>query len=420
MFIKRTALALAAAWWCFAAGPSTVTAQDHVLRTFKKIKMTDKFHSEGMYFGDFNHDGKTDVTAGSLWYAGPSFQTASEFRPAKAFDPNGYSDAFFNFAADFNGDGWSDPLVVGFPGAAAHWYENPQGKPGPWKEHLALAIVDNESPGFADITGDGKPELICHTDGYLGYAEPDWKDPTKPWSFRQISAKGSWGKYQHGMGYGDVNNDGRIDLLMREGWWEQPTADKTGEPWAYHKADFGAGGAQMHVYDVDGDKDNDVITSLVAHGYGLAWFENVTDDKGEITFKQHLITGSKPEENKYGVKFSQLHAVDLVDIDGDGLKDIVTGKRYWAHGPKGDAEPDAPAVLYWFKLVRSNTGVDFVPYEIDNDSGVGTQVIAADVTNDGLVDVLVGNKKGHFVFVQETRKVSQEEWQQAQPKPLAK
>ncbi len=420
MFIKRTALALAAAWWCLAAGPLTVTAQDHVLRTFKKIKMTDKFHSEGMYFGDFNHDGKTDVTAGSLWYAGPSFQTASEFRPAKAFDPNGYSDAFFNFAADFNGDGWDDPLVVGFPGAAAYWYENPQGKPGPWKQHLALAIVDNESPGFADITGDGKPELICHTDGYLGYAEPDWKDPTKPWSFRQISAKGGWGKYQHGMGYGDVNNDGRIDLLMREGWWEQPAADKTGEPWAYHKADFGGGGAQMHVYDVDGDKDNDVITSLVAHGYGLAWFENVKDDKGEITFKQHLITGSKPEENKYGVKFSQLHAVDLVDMDGDGLKDIITGKRYWAHGPKGDAEPDAPAVLYWFKLVRSNAGVDFVPYEIDNDSGVGTQVIAADVTNDGLIDVLVGNKKGHFVFVQETRKVSQEEWQKAQPKPLAK
>jgi hypothetical protein len=176
----------------------------------------------------------------------------------------------------------------------------------------------------------------------------------------------------------------------------------------------------MHVYDVDGDRDNDVITSLQAHGYGLAWFENVKDEKGEITFKQHLIIGSKNEENKYGIKFSQMHAVDLVDMDGDGVKDIITGKRYWAHGPKGDAEPDAPAVLYWLKLVRSNSGVDFVPYEIDNDSGVGTQVIAADITNDGLVDVLVGNKKGHFVFIQEAKKVSREEWEKAQPKPLAK
>lgn len=419
MFIKRLTFTLVAAW-CLACGLSMTMAEDYVLRSFKKIKMTDKFFSEGMYYGDFNHDGKTDVTAGGLWYAGPEFKVVSEFRPSKEFDPNGYSDAFFSFAYDFNGDGWDDPLVVGFPGAAAHWYENPQGKPGPWKQNLALAIVDNESPGFADITGDGKPELICHTDGFLGYAEPDWKDPAKPWSFRQISTKGSWGKFQHGMGFGDVNNDGRTDFLMREGWWEQPGSDKAGEPWTYHRAEFGGGGAQMHVYDVDGDKDNDVITSLQAHGFGLAWFENVKNEAGEITFKQHLITGSKPEENKYGVKFSQLHAVDLVDMDGDGLKDIITGKRYWAHGPKGDAEPDAPAVLYWFKLTRSNTGVDFVPHKIDDDSGVGTQVIAADVTNDGLVDVLVGNKKGHFVLVQEARKVSQEEWQKAQPVPLAK
>jgi FG-GAP-like repeat len=414
--IQATAAALA----LVGVSLATVHGEDYVLRSFKKIKLTDKFYSEGMYHGDFNKDGKTDVVAGPFWYSGPDFKTVNEFRPAKEFDPNGYSDAFLMFRADFNGDGWDDPLVVGFPGAAVHWYENPQGKPGPWKQHLAIPIGDNESPGFTDVTGDGKPEFICHIDGYLGYAEPNWQDPTKPWSFTQISAKGGWGKYQHGIGYGDVNGDGRIDLMLREGWWEQPAAGKTGEPWALHKFDFGGGGAQMYAYDVDGDGDNDVITSLQAHGYGLSWFEHVKNDAGEITFKHHVITGSKPEDNKYGVKFSQLHAIDLVDMDGDGLKDIITGKRYWAHGPKGDAEPDAPAVLYWFQLVRGDAGVDYVPHLIDDDSGVGTQVIAADVTNDGLPDVLVGNKKGQFVFVQETRTVDRDEWTKAQPKPLAK
>lgn len=173
----------------------------------------------------------------------------------------------------------------------------------------------------------------------------------------------------------------------------------------------------MFAYDVDGDGDNDVITSLAAHGYGLAWYEQVKEG-GKITFKNHTFMNKEPKENKYGVKFSQLHAVDLVDMDGDGLKDIITGKRIWAHGPNGDAEPNAPAVLYWFKLVRgADKSVDFVPYLIDSDSGIGTQVVAGDVNGDKLADIVVGNKKGVFVFLHETKPVSQSEWERAQPKP---
>ena len=179
----------------------------------------------------------------------------------------------------------------------------------------------------------------------------------------------------------------------------------------------------MHVYDVNGDGLPDVITSLVAHGYGLAWFEQLKDRSasGEVQFKQHTIINAKPEESKYGVKFSQLHAVDVVDMDGDGLKDIVTGKRFWAHGPGGDAEPAAPAVVYWFKLVRgADKSVDFIPYQIDNNSGVGTQVVVGDVNGDGLPDIVVGNKKGVFVHLHGKKTVSAEEWEKAQPKPLAK
>jgi len=145
-------------------------------------------------------------------------------------------------------------------------------------------------------------------------------------------------------------------------------------------------------------------------------------ENGEISFKKHIIlneqTGKeRPAPNKYGVIFSQLHAVDLIDIDGDGLKDIVTGKRFWAHGSTGDVEPNAPAVLYWFKLVRGpDHSVDFIPYQIDDDSGIGTQVVAGDVNGDKKPDVVVGNKKGTFVFLQETKKVTKSQWEAAQPK----
>src|SRR5690606_22566805 len=119
-----------------------------------------------------------------------------------------------------------------------------------------------------------------------------------------------------------------------------------------------------------------------------------------ITFRRHLIMGSPEDDNAAGVVFSQLHAVELVDINGDGLRDIVTGKRFWAHGPDGDVEPNAPAVVYWFELVRDGENVEFVPHLIDDDSGVGTQVTVADISGDGRPDVIVGNKKGTFISIQ--------------------
>jgi len=292
-----------------------------------------------------------------------------------------------------------------WPGKEVAWFRNPGEQGGRWEQQLAFPVVDNESPGYADVTGDGTPEIVFHTEGVLGFAGPSEKTARERWLFTPCSEMHGWGKYTHGLGFGDVNGDGRADLLMSEGWWEQPEA-ADGSAWKKHPFPFGAGGAQMHVYDVDGDGDGDVITSLKAHDYGLSWFEQVTGDDGDISFVEHAILPGVAEESLDGVQFSQPHAVQLADINGDGLMDIVTGKRFWAHGPKGDADPAGAAVLYWFELVHtaSDDGVTahYRPHLIDNDSGVGTQFTTGDLNGDGKVDIVIGNKKGGFVFRQKS------------------
>lgn len=428
----------------FLAALATVPfahAGDLLIHSFQKQVLTKEFWSEGANIGDFNKDGVKDICAGAFWYEGPSFAKRHEFYPATqsfvlkkedgteqkipGFEGalgknNAYSKNFLMWAYDFNNDGWDDILVNGFPGEDSSWYENPKGREGHWQKHVAVPITDNESPGFEDITGDGKPEILCNSEGYFVYAEADWKDASRPWKIHRITPKGPWQRFTHGIGFGDVNGDGKPDLLESNAWWEQPASLAEDKEWVKHPFNFSTGGSQMYAYDFDGDGDNDVLTALAAHGYGLTWYEHVKEN-GQITFKTHTFMNSSPADNKYGVKFSQLHSVALADMDGDGIKDIITGKRFWAHGPAGDAEPNAPAVLYWFKTVRNGPGnVDFVPHLVDDDSGVGTQVIVGKVGKDAYPEIVVGNKKGVFVMHHAAQKASKADWEKAQPKPVAK
>jgi hypothetical protein len=417
--------------------PALVQAKN-LLHSFKKIQATDQFWSEGADLGDFNKDGHMDVVAGPFWYEGPGFTNRHEIWPATAsfkrkktdgseevvpgFEgalgvKNTYSECFLTYVYDFNQDGWPDVIVYGFPGAECAWYENPKGAEGHWQKHVILDVLDNESPGFVDVTGDGKPEILCCSKGYIGYAEADWKNPAAPWKFHAVSPKGEYQRFTHGIGTGDINGDGRIDILEKDGWWEQPKSLENDPVWTKHPFHFADAGAQILVYDVNGDGLNDVITSINAHGYGLSWYEQFRVN-GVIGFREHVILNKDATPNAFGVAFSQLHSLALIDMDGDGLKDIVTGKRFWAHGKNGpDPDSNGAAVLYWFKLVRPAKGqAMFVPYQIDNDSGVGTEVTVGYVSDKKYPDVVVGNKKGVFIFEHQVKAVTKAEWEQAQPK----
>lgn len=369
------------------------------LPTFRTVQLSDQFYCEGAYFADFNRDGHLDIVSGPYWYEGPEFQVRHEIRTPQAFQPEAYSDNFLTFTGDFNGNGWPDVFYVPFPGKEGYWYENPAGRDVPWRRHLALASVENESPMWGDVNGNGRPDLVFNTGGRLGYATWDPDQPYEPWTFHPVSPPGDYHRFTHGIGFGDIDGDGRIDILEKDGWWQQPAELQEGEPWIFHPFRFGEAPAQMLVYDVNGNGMNDVITAWHSHNYGLVWYEQQRHEDGSIHWKQHIILTPNPDLDSDELRVSQLHALELADIDGDGVKDLITGKRFWAHGPKGDPEPDAPAVIYWFQLIRDNQGVRWEPHLIHDDSGVGTQVAAADLSGNGIPDIIVGNKKGTFVHL---------------------
>jgi len=379
--------------------------------TWKRQQLHGDFYSEGAGIGDINGDGKPDVVAGPFWWEGPAFEKKHAYYEPKIFSINGYSDNFFAYVQDFNADQKNDILILGFPGKEARLYLNPGTHDDkPWPMHIVADVVDNESPVFTDITGDGKPEIVCSTGGRFGWFAPNWEKPTEKWPFVAVTEDVKVAKFTHGLGVGDVNGDGKLDLLEARRWWENQGAANSSPdlaspaPWAQHNFAAGVGGgAQMFAYDFDGNGTNDVFTSLAAHRYGVAVFLQNKPAPDKPNWTRVMLASEQPQDNAYGIVFSQPHAAYLADIDGDGVKDIVTGKRYWAHNGH-DPDERGHRVIYWYRTQRDGKGgVDFVPHLVDAESGVGVDVQVGDVNGDKLPDIVVGNKAGVYILTQERK-----------------
>jgi hypothetical protein len=392
---------------------------EYISPNFKKLQLSEFYYSWSAAVADFNHDGIPDISAGPFIWYGPDFKTRREIYEPHSYDPTSQYPipSMVSLAYDFTGDGWPDLLVMS--GNAGNGigtlYVNPKGENRRWDKFVVLPMVGNEETLLKDIDGDGRPDIIQAYKNQLAYSTYDPANPTAPWTTHIISEPGPWGaNIGHGLGVGDINGDGRMDFVNVYGWWEQPPKGTTGL-WKYHPQDFGrwgasqggAGGAELAVYDVNGDGLVDVVGPMEGHGYGLAWWEQKRDATGNISFVTHVIMDNFLTKNAGDVTFTEPHAAAFADIDGDGLLDMVTGKRAMSHFGYSDPDPFGPAVTYVYFLRRNKNapgGAEFVPELVHNQSGVGSHLVVADVNNDGKPDIITSGIYGTFVFLNQEKK----------------
>lgn len=366
---------------------------------FKKQELTKRFIAEGAAMGDVNKDGKKDILSGAYWFEAPSWKAHELAKPDTFIVKGSYSDSFLDFALDVNQDGWIDLIRIDWPGKAAAWHENPKGKPGHWPMHIIHTSVGNESPMLVDIDGDGRLDLLCNdpTAKKVIWLKCPSKKGDIVWEKFIISndPNNATHMYTHGIGYGDINGDGRKDVLVRNGWWEGPEEGPAKHPkdsdWKFHPADLGQDCSQMYVMDLNGDGLNDVI-SASAHNYGIWWHEQKKDEQGNMIWLHHDIDKT----------LSQTHGLALQDINRDGNPDLITGKRYFAHSGNDPGEFE-PAFISWFEY-KPGKSPTWIRHDIDDDSGVGLHVTVEDLNNDGLLDIVTGNKKGVRIFTQQKAK----------------
>ena len=386
--------------------------------SFRAVRVDPHFYSWSTAVADFNHDNVLDIAAGAFYYLGPDFKVAKQIYTPVSFNPTSEwpIPAMVNIAYDFTGDGWADVLQIsGNAGnGTGTLFVNPKGASRHWEKYVTIVPVGNEETLFKDINGDGRPDLIhagMNTLRYSSFDSTKWDpaNPTAMWTTVSVSAPGPWGvNIGHGLGVADINGDGRKDFLNVYGWWEQPPAGSTAL-WTLHPTAFGRwgasqagpGGAEICGYDVNGDGLIDAVGPQEGHGFGLAWWEQKRDASGKITFAEHKIMDTFLSKNAGDVIFTEPDAATCADMDGDGLPDLVTGKRYMSHFGYSDPDPWSEPVLYVYLLKRNKQapgGAEFVPELVHNRSGVGSHIVVADMNNDGMPDIVTSANLGTFVF----------------------
>jgi Dienelactone hydrolase family/FG-GAP-like repeat len=367
--------------WCFLA-PGPCLADDVAFRRHV-INADSEFVAAAVC--DVNKDGKLDIVCGGWWYEAPTWKKRL-VRTVEII--GGRPDGYAHQVLDVNGDGWPDIVTVNWRTSSLKWIEHPGGnlaKGQEWKTHVIAVPGNMETGRLVDLLGDGTPVLLpCganfaawwelkRTPNAKGGFDPEWIRHDLP---RELAG--------HGIGVGDINGDGRLDIVGRKGWAEAPK-DPRKDRWIWH-ADFDLDQASIPilVVDVDGDGLNDIVYTR-AHDYGIYWLQQKRSKDGQIQWLKHAIDTS----------VAGCHAPLWADLDGDGIKELIVGRRYLAHEGKdpGEYDPQAayryqfdPKTRTWKRwLISYNDGIGF-----------GLDPKAVDLTGSGKLDLVLGGRHGLY------------------------
>ena len=351
---------------------------------------------------DINGDGKLDIAAGRNHYIAPDWTKYTDYRTGAATNGPDVDDNYEG-TMDVNNDGRMDVVSSGWMlKQGIYWYENPGTLGAKWKSHTILEASGLEGLVIGNLSGKSDKDLLVNYYARRPGRGLIWMEHIDhpPW-FKEHKLGPEHVGVSHGGGIGDINGDGRNDVISATGWFEAPPQPTEGE-WIWHP-DYtfprGGAGHPIVVTDANGDGLADIIIGS-AHQYGLAWYEQKVSN-GKRTFTEHWIE----------TEFPTFHTMTLADLDGDGRVELITGKQLLAHNG-GDVGGFEPTFLFYYTIDKGHFQRHILSYspvlpfftQHKNDPppsyviGTGMRLNVDDMDGDGRLDIIVACRSGLYVF----------------------
>nr|WP_245210927.1 FG-GAP-like repeat-containing protein [Prochlorococcus marinus] len=247
-----------------------------------------------------NGAGATDLVA---WYSSDGAANPTWTLIDKTTSlPNGAENVFF---ADIDGDGDIDAASASHNDDTIVWYENL----GPAQNHvLSIADVTTSNENAANATFTVNLSNASPRDITLNYETIDTTSTTFTGETLVSNVTNA-----EEVQLGDMDGDGDLDIVYAGltndtfGWLEN-----NGSSWSQASIDTSADGAKgIHIADIDGDGDLDFVGAMY-YGDSIAWYEN--DGAANPSFTKTVISTGTDGAND----------IHVGDIDGDGDLDIIS------------------------------------------------------------------------------------------------
>jgi hypothetical protein len=324
-----------------------------------------QFHGDCKGIADIDGDGLLDmVFAGNtlVWYAYPSWRKTVIAKATQEFTTDMQ-------LGDVDGDGDPDVIVPDGEKGKLCWFENPRpkGDPAkdPWKCHLIGYQGDwAHDVEVGDINGDGKLDVLTRKTSTLVWFQ------NNPDSFTQVVIDAALPNGE-GTALADINRDGCPDIVQNGYWLECPRDPMHGN-WIKHRIDEGwPRQLGVTVADINSDGRLDVLLAPAESHGRLSWYEGPRDPKDGLWF-EHVI-----DDN---VEF--VHTFKVADINNDGQPDVITAEMHQSKERRVSLYLKEGYSLNWRKQTIATTG--------SHNLRVG------DIGNDGDIDIVGANWGGNY------------------------